>query len=119
MNDQQADNDGPSTGPRKPPQMSPVFVIVWVLGILTLIVLAGCTVILTFVAFEGTDGFDVATPVGVLVMLAALFGYGRSLRQARRAERSQQPPSTLFLYTLFIPVVTAFVWAGGCLLSLQ
>ena len=119
MSDHPTENESPPDGPRKPPQMSALFVIVWVLGLLALIGLAGCTVMLTVMAVGGMNGLDAAAPIGVLLMLAALYAYGRSLFRGRRLERAQEPPSTLFLYIFLIPVVAAFVWAGGCLLAIQ
>ncbi|MFK7915919.1 MAG: hypothetical protein AB8B93_18545 [Pseudomonadales bacterium] len=117
MTDQLPQNEPCSDGPRKPPQMSALFVIVWVLGLLALIVLAGCTV--AVITVGELSGIDAAALLGVLLMLAALFAYGRSLFKGRRLERAQEPPSTLFLYIFLIPVVAAFVWAGGCLLIIQ
>ena len=105
--------------PRPPPQMSALFVIVWVIGLLGLVALGGCTIMLISMAFGEEMGLEFATPAGALLMLAALYGFGRSLVQARRKERAQQPPSTVFLYAVLIPVVTVFVWAGGCLLALR
>lgn len=119
MSEHPTENEPPPEGPRKAPQMSALFVIVWVLGLLALIALAGCTIMLTVMAVGGMSGLDAAAPIGILLMLAALFAYGRALIRGRRLERAQQPPSTLFLYIFLIPVVAAFVWAGGCLLTLQ
>lgn len=116
MSEHPMENEPSPDGPRKPPQMSALFVIVWVLGLLALIALVGCTVMLAGIALSDLDA---AAFIGILVMLAALFVYGRGLLRGRRMERAQQPPSTLFLYIFLIPVVAAFVWAGGCLLTLQ
>lgn len=120
MSEQQPDDQSNQPyPPRKPPQMGVLFVVFWVLALLALVVLGGCTVMLIGFGAADPSGLDFKVFAGLFVMLAALYGFGRSLQQGRRAERSQQPPGKVFLYTLGIPVITGFIWAGGCLLALR